>query len=59
MMLVVVSHVAEHCYFHSLEMSPSKSLIENKTQTMKMKEVTEPSKTAKIMIRGAFIRGLK
>jgi len=39
-------------------MSPSKSLIENKTQTMKMNDVTEPSRTAVTMIRGAFMRGL-
>jgi hypothetical protein len=39
--------------------NPSKSLIENKTQTMKMNDVTEPSRTAVTMIRGAFMRGLK
>ena len=58
-MLTQVSHVAGGCSFHSLVISPSKSLIENKTQTMKMNDVTEPSRTAVTMIRGAFMRGLK
>jgi hypothetical protein len=58
-LLIRVSHVAARCSSHSLVINPSKSLIENKTQTMKMNDVTEPSKTAVTMIRGAFMRGLK
>lgn len=54
-----VSHVAQRWSVDSLVMSPSKSLIENKTQTMKMNDVTEPSRTAVTMMRGAFMRGLK
>lgn len=58
-MLKKVSHVKGGLTLHSQAISSSKSLIENKRQTMKMNDVTEPSKTAVTMMRGAFMRGLE